>query len=179
MAVLVRTEGDPRRLASTVERTAREISHDLAVFGTASMEEVIAASPRTFVRRYPALLLGTFGATALLLALVGIYGVLSQDTARRTREIGVRVALGAQRRDVVSLLLGRVLVLTGLGIAAGAAASLVAGRALSALLYGVRPGDPWTTVGAAVLMVAAALGAAWIPARRALAVDPVQALRQE
>src|SRR6185295_14891460 len=123
MAVLVRTEGDPRWLASTVERTAREISHDLAVFGTASMEEVIAASPRTFVRRYPALLLATFGATALLLALVGIYGVLSQDTARRTREIGVRVALGAQRRDVVALLLGRVLVLTGIGILAGALAS--------------------------------------------------------
>src|SRR4029079_2774203 len=147
-------------------------------FGTASMEEVIAASPRTFVRRYPALLLATFGATALLLALVGIYGVLSQDTARRTREIGVRVALGAQRRDVGALLLGSLLVLPGVGIAAGTAASLLAGRALSALLYGIRPGDPWTTAGAAVLMVVAALGAAWVPARRALAVDPVQALRQ-
>jgi predicted permease len=179
MAVLVRTEGDPRWLAPTVERTAREVSHDLAVFGTASMEEVIAASPRTFVRRYPALLLAAFGATALLLALVGIYGVLSQDTARRTREIGVRVALGAQRRDVVSLLLGRVLVLTGIGIAAGAAASLLAGRALSALLFGVGPGDPWTMAAASFLMVAAAVVAAWIPARRALAVDPVQALRQE
>jgi putative ABC transport system permease protein len=179
MAAVVRTAGDPHALGAAAERTVHELSRDLAVFGTASMEEVIDASPRTFVRRYPALLLASFAGSALLLALVGIYGVLTHDTARRTREIGVRMALGAQRRDVVALLLGRVLALAGAGILVGALGSLLAGRALSALLFGVQPGDPGTTAAAAFLLLTAALLAAWLPARRALAVDPMLALRHD
>lgn len=178
-AVVVRAAGDPHALAAAAARAAREVSRDLAVFEAATMDEIIASSPRTFLRRYPAILLGSFGATALLLALVGIYGVLAQDTVRRTREIGVRMALGAQRADVLALVLGRVLALTGAGVALGATGSLVAGRALSALLFGVAPGDVRTLVAGAAIMVAAALVAAWLPARRALSIDPVLALRHD
>jgi putative ABC transport system permease protein len=179
VAVVLRTAGEPRAVAAAAESAAREVNRDLAVFDVGSMDEVIAASPRTFVRRYPALLLASFGAAALLLALLGIYGVLAHDTARRTREIGVRMALGAQRADVLGLVLGRVAALTGAGIVIGTAASLLAARALSALLFGVGAWDPGTAATASALMLLAALAAAWIPARRALTTDPVAALRHE
>jgi ABC-type antimicrobial peptide transport system permease subunit len=179
VAFVVRTAGSPSALAGAVESVVAEASRDAAVSGLASMDEVIAASPSTFLRRYPALLLGSFGLSALVLALVGIYGVLSQHTARRTREIGVRVALGARPDDVLRLVLGRVAVLAALGIAIGTAGSLLAGRLLSALLFQVSPGDPASTAAGAVVLFALALAAGYAPARRALSIEPTRALRQD
>jgi ABC-type antimicrobial peptide transport system permease subunit len=178
-AFVVRTAVPPESLRAAVEDAVRSVSRDLAVAQVASMDEVIAASPQTFLRRYPALLLASFGVAALVLALVGIYGVLSQHTARRTREIGVRMALGARPFDVLRLVLGRVALLTLAGITLGTVTSLYTGRALSALLFQVQPGDPWATAVGAVSMFTLALVAGYGPARRAMSVDPTTALRSE
>jgi ABC-type antimicrobial peptide transport system permease subunit len=125
------------------------------------------------------LLLGLLAAIALLLAGVGIYGVIAYGVQRRRREIGVRMALGAQRGDVLRLVMGQSLTLTAIGIAAGVGAALLLTRFLASLLYSVHPHDPATFAAVAALLTGVALLASYLPARRALRVDPTVALRQE
>ena len=115
----------------------------------------------------------------MLLAAVGIYGVMSYTTAQRTREIGVRVALGAQRRDVLSVIIRKGVNLALLGAAIGLMGCLAASRLVSSLLYGVTPRDPWTLASASLLIVFVTVLASWAPARHAAQVDPMEALRQE
>ena len=134
-----------------------------------------AAAERRFVMR----LLGGFALLALLLAGMGLYGVISNSVTERTREVGVRVALGARRADIVRLVLGAGARTVAAGLAAGVAAAFVATRFLEALLFGVEANDPSTFVAATAVLLAVALGAHLLPALRALRVDPVVALRQE
>lgn len=129
--------------------------------------------------RFTMLLLGVFGVVALTLAAVGIYGMMSFGVRRRTREIGIRIALGAKPGDVLSLVVGQGMRLAVLGLAAGVAAAFVATRVMRGLLYGVSAVDPITFAGITLLLASIALCASWIPARRALATDPTTALRAE
>jgi ABC-type antimicrobial peptide transport system permease subunit len=124
-------------------------------------------------------LFGTFGVLALLLAAVGLYGVLSYTAQRRTREIGIRVALGAEHQGVVRLVVGRGLRASATGLALGLAASVGATRLMRGILYGVSPQDPITLVGVVAVLVVVAFVACWLPARRATQVDPMVALRCE
>ena len=136
-------------------------------------------SGRLTDRSFALALLGLLGGLALVLAAVGLYGVISYSVARRTREIGVRMALGAVRRDVVRLVVRQALVPLAAGLGIGLAAALVLTRWLATLLFEVTPADPATAIGAALLLAAITLAAAFIPARRAATADPISALRTE
>jgi putative ABC transport system permease protein len=129
--------------------------------------------------RLLAILSGLFGALALLLAGLGLYGVTAYAVSRRRREIGIRMALGAGPNGVVLLVLSRVTVLVGLGVAIGAGVSLWASKFVAALLYGLEPRDPVTLIGAAAMLAAVAGAAGWLPARRASQIDPSVVLRSE
>jgi ABC-type antimicrobial peptide transport system permease subunit len=124
-------------------------------------------------------LLGTFGALALLLTTLGVYGVVSHGVAQRTREIGIRRALGAGRGALLRLVVGESMTLVGIGVALGLGLALLAGRGVAVLLYGVRPGDPAILGGVAAVLAAVALLASALPLRRALRVEPVEALRRD
>ena len=144
-----------------------------------TLEQVAGQAPSVFLRSYPSLLIGSFAFLAFILAMIGLYGVISYSVLQRTREIGIRVAIGAQRPDVLRLVLREGIATAGLGIAAGVIAGLFLTRLMSSLLYGVTPGDwlTFTAVSACLLLVAVAACA--IPARRAAQVDPIIALRYE
>jgi predicted permease len=173
--LLVRTTGDARDVPARVRQVMRQIDPLVAPFGARMVDDAVndATSPQRFI----ASLLGGFATIALLLALIGIHGVISYNVLQRRREIGLRVALGATRGAVIRAVLGQALGLAAIGIAIGAVGALAAGRLLSSQLFGVSPGDP-LALGAAVLSVVAIalVGAAW-PARRATAVSPMLALR--
>jgi putative ABC transport system permease protein len=125
------------------------------------------------------LLLSVFAGVAMLLAAVGIYGVMSYSVARRTHEIGVRISLGAARADVLMLVIRQGLILALTGSAVGIVSALMLARLMTKLLYGVAPTDPVTFIGVATLLIAVALAACWAPARRAMRIDPVSAMRCE
>jgi putative ABC transport system permease protein len=129
--------------------------------------------------RFTMLLLGSFAGAALLLAAIGLYGVMAFGVTQRTREIGVRVALGAQDADVLRLVMHRGMLLTGTGLAIGFVAALALGRVLAGLLYGITPTDPVTLLTVALFLAAVALVATYLPARRAARLDPMVALRAE
>ena len=177
MTVVLRTRLDPRSLAVPAQRVVHELDSSLAVANVRTLEQVALASvSRT---RFTALLLALFGLAGLVLAAVGIYGVLAFAVAQRTREMGIRMALGAQRVDVLRLVVGQGLRLTAVGVVLGAAAALAAGRLLHGLLYGVSAADPLTFLGVVAVLGTVALLASYLPARRATAVEPVTALRSE
>lgn len=174
---LLRTSGNPLALAAAVRSRVAGVDRDVVVTRVRTLEEVIASS---FTRpRFNLLLLGSFAATALLLAAVGLYGVVSYSTAQRTQEIGIRMALGAGRQQVLKLVLGQGLKMAGIGVVLGLTASFWLARLLAGLLYGVTASDPLTFILTPVLLTGAALLACWIPAWRALRVDPLVALRYE
>ncbi|MDQ3687468.1 MAG: ABC transporter permease [Acidobacteriota bacterium] len=177
MALAVRTRANPESLAAAVREQVRELDPNQPVTAVRTMSEVVSRSvwqPRLYT-----ILFGVFAGVALLLASVGIYGVMSYAVSQRTREIGIRMALGAQRGDVLRLVIrqGMWLVLIGVGI--GVLASLLLTGLMQSLLFGVGATDPVTFAGVAVLLAAAALIACYIPARRATKVDPMVALRYE
>ena len=177
MTLVVRTAQPSLSLASAVEREVHRLDPDQPVADIRSMEDVVdraIAGPR-----FNAALLGVFAEIAFLLAAVGIYGVISCDVGERTHEIGIRVALGAQPGDVLKLVLGQGARLAGYGIAAGMVAAFALTRLMASMLYGVRATDAYTFVAIPVLLGAVALAASYLPSRRALALDPVTALRHE
>jgi putative ABC transport system permease protein len=177
MTMVVRTAQPPLSLASAVEREVHQLDPDQPVADMRPMEEV--ADRAIAGARFNTVLLGVFAEIAFLLAAVGIYGVISCDVSERTHEIGIRVALGAQPADVLKLILGHGARLALYGIAAGLAAAFALTRLLASMLYGVKPTDAYTFVAIPVLLGAVALAASYLPSRRALALDPVTALRHE
>jgi putative ABC transport system permease protein len=150
----------------------------LAIVGAVSTVEELMR-PQTARSRFLSSLSGIFSGMALLLALVGIYGAMSYTVAQRTREFGVRIALGAKRRDVIRMVLTRSLALIGTGLGLGLAGGVFAGRGISSLLFGVAATSPSVFVIVTALMIATGLGAAYIPAHRAARIDPLNALRQD
>ena len=177
MALIVKSGADPAALTSAVRETVQSIDKDQPVFAISTMEELLRNSVAT--RRMTLVLLGLFSGLALVLGAIGIYGVISYSVAQRTHEIGIRMALGAPRGDVFRLVVGEGLKLAGIGIAIGIAAAFGLARLMSSLLYGISATDFETFTGVAVLLALVALLACYIPARRAMRVDPTVALRYE
>lgn len=178
MATLVaRTSGDPGSLLEPMRKSIQEVEPNLAATDLETMQQFMSLP--LFPARVTGILLGIFGVLALVLAVGGLYGVISYTMSQRTREIGVRVALGAGRMDVVKLVLRHGLAMAASGVAIGIAAAFGVMRVLSSLLYGIRADDPATLVGVAVALIGIALLACYVPAKRAMAVDPIVALRYE
>jgi putative ABC transport system permease protein len=175
--LVVRTVGDPLKLAPAVRQQVRAIDANLPVVDVMSMEQYLAESIAP--RRFQMLLFGAFAAVALVLALVGIYGVISYAVSQRTHEIGIRMALGAQASDVLRMVIWRGMSLTLIGVALGLAAAFALMRIMKHLLFNVSPTDPVTFAIIALLLIGVALIASYIPARRATKVNPLQALRHE
>jgi len=175
--MMLRTATDPSSLIAAVQRIVAELDKDQVVFDVMTLERMIS----TYVapQRFWMQLFGIFGGLALLLALAGIYGVMSYSVERRTHEIGIRMANGAQRRDILKLVVGHGLRLALIGVAIGIGVSLALTRLVAQFLYDVKPTDALTFVVVAIVLTAVALGAAYIPARRAAKVDPMAALRYE
>jgi putative ABC transport system permease protein len=177
MTFVARTASNPLGVASGMRGVLSEVDRDQPVQSIAAMDNLIAAT--TDEPRFQARLLAVFAIMALALAIVGIYGLLAYSVAQRTHEIGVRMALGAQTADVVRMLFRRTLVLVGAGVMIGTAGALAVTRVLAKFLFEVKPNDPSTIAAVALTLVCAALAACYIPARRAMRVDPVVALRYE
>jgi putative ABC transport system permease protein len=176
-SLVIRSSGDPRTLIAAVKSVVLEIDPDQGVADVQTMEERIAAAGAQ--PRVQAWLVTTFSLIALALACVGIYGVVSYTVTQRTREIGVRVALGADRLAIFMQMLRESLMTAGTGVAIGLLASVALTRYLEALLFEVKPGDPAVYLSVAILMMSVAAAASYFPSRRAATVDPVVALRDE
>jgi putative ABC transport system permease protein len=176
-ALVIGTNFDPLSLAGTVRQTVWEIDKNQPVSDISTMEELVADSVAR--QRFSMLLLGIFASLALVLAAVGIYGVMSYSVAQRTREIGIRMALGAQRSDVLKMTIGGGLRLVLIGAAIGLVAALILTRVMSSLLFGVSPTDPLTFLSISLVLVSVAVLASYFPALRATRVDPMFALRYE
>jgi putative ABC transport system permease protein len=177
VTLVIRAEGDPLALAAPAAAAVREIDRHQPVADVRTLDRVLAdsvARPRMIVY-----VLGGFAATAVLLAGLGLYGVVSYSVTQRRRDIAVRVALGAQNRDVVRPILREGLVLSAAGLALGLPGAVAATRAMRSLLFGVNAADPATLAAAAVFLVLVALTASYVPARRATRVDPASALQAE
>jgi len=177
MSLVVRTAGDPSRMVAPVRQEIRALDPALPVANIRTMEEVVAAT--LSAPRFTGALLTGFAALAMVLSSIGIYGVLSFVVSRRTREIGIRVAIGAGRSDVIRLVMRQGLVLTLSGVALGVIVAFSGASVMQGLLYDVRPSDPATFAMAAALLVAVAIGASLVPAFRATRVDPLVALKTE
>ena len=169
--------GDPLALVPAIKREVQALDPDQPLGAVATMEKNIGAS--LAARRLTMSLLGAFAGLALVLASVGIYGVMALSTTQRTRELGIRFALGASRGDVLRLVLGQGILLIGIGLGAGLLGAFAASRALNSLLYGVGALDAAALLGALVTLAAVAFIACYLPARRASLVNPIEALRTE
>jgi predicted permease len=177
MQLVVRTKGDPSNLTASVIREVHNLDKDIPLPSPQPMEAVYAASMSA--RRFIMLLLGLFASVALMLTSVGIYGVISYSVARRTHEVGIRMALGASQREILRLILQNGLSLILIGVAAGLGGALALTRLLTGMLYGVSTTDTVTFLGVAAVLASVALFACYIPARRAMYVEPMVALRYE
>ncbi|MEO8434819.1 MAG: ABC transporter permease [Pyrinomonadaceae bacterium] len=177
--LVVRTNGDPAALAGAIRNETRTLEPDVALFNVRPMEELIGDSPAAFMRRFPALLIGIFAGVALLLASIGIYGVVSYSVSQQTHYIGVRMALGAQASDILRMVLKQGLTLALAGMAFGVVAALALMRLLRSLLFEVQTTDATTFALVLGTLFVVALLACYIPARRATKVDPLVALRYE
>jgi predicted permease len=173
----LRTEGDPLALVPTVRRAVHDIDPDIPISDVRTQTQQIAETLTQ--ERLLDRLFSFFGGLALLLACVGLYGLMAYAVTQRTREIGIRMALGSQRRDALRLVLGQGLKLTLIGVMIGVAGALASTRFLASLLYGVKPTDPLTFIAVSLILSSVATLACYIPARRAMKVDPMVALRYE
>jgi putative ABC transport system permease protein len=174
---LVRGKLNPESLVPALRERIWSIDKDQPITGIQTMDAMVASSVAE--PRFRTVLFATFAALGTVLALIGIYGVVSYAVSMRTREIGVRVAMGAQKKAVLRLVIGHGLRIAAMGVAIGLGAAFALTRFLAALLYGVTVRDPWTYAGAALVLTAAALTACVVPAGRATRVDPLVALRHE
>jgi predicted permease len=173
----VRTTDDPNRLIDAIRRRTREIEGSVSVTETQTMEDNMN---RTLMQeRFVATLGGFFGVVALMLAAIGLYGVMAQSVTRRTREIGIRMALGAEARKVLWLVLRDAMMMVAIGTVIGAIAALTLTKYTESMLYDVKAHDPWTLAGAGAVLVAVTAMAGFLPARRATRVEPMRALREE
>ena len=175
--LILHTSMEPAGVTASVRRELAKLDASLPLFSVRTMDEVVADNAQG--QRFISLLVGSFAALAALLAAVGIYGVLSYAVTQRTREIGIRMSLGASRRQVLGEVLGQGARLALAGLAAGVAGALAAGRVVASLLHEVKPGDLPVLLLTAGLLMAVALAASWLPARRAAKLDPMTALRYE
>ena len=175
--LVVRTASDPLTVAAAITNVAHKADPNAAITRMTTMDGLISDSVSP--RRFSAVLVGIFAALALLLAAIGIYGVMSYTVSQRRQEIGLRMALGAQLTNVRGLILGQTLKLTLIGVGLGLAGAFALARFLASLLFGVGTYDPVTFLGVALVLVGVALAASYIPARRAMRVDPMVALRYE
>jgi predicted permease len=177
VTLIVHTSGRPEDLTKPLGAALSRLGPDLRVYEIQTLEQY--ASESLWRVRWQAVLLAVFGGLAMLLAAVGLYGVVAYTVAQQTRELGIRMAIGAQRADVLWMVLGRGLFLTAVGIAIGLLLSAAATRLLAGLLYGMSPLDPVSFAAASLAWMAVAMLASYVPARRAMKVDPVVALRWE
>jgi putative ABC transport system permease protein len=177
MSFVIRTQADPSASFNAIRNEIRSVEKGAPVFNTRTMSEVLATSMAP--RRTPMLLLSAFAGAALLLAMIGVYGVTAYYVTQRTQEIGIRMALGAQMKDVLVLVLKGGITLTLIGIAAGVGGAVVVTRWIKALLFGVNPTDWLTLAAVAACVLITTLLACYLPARRATKVDPLAALRYE
>jgi len=176
-AVVVRASGDPLALTASVREAVREVDRDQPIANIRSMDQIMSSMAGQ--SRFGALLLGVFAAVALLLSAIGIYGVIAYSVAQRTHEIGIRIALGARGRDVFGLVIGQGMKFALIGVGLGIAGALAVTRVLSGLLFNVSATDPTTFVGVSALLALVALIACYVPARRAMKVDPMVTLKCE
>jgi putative ABC transport system permease protein len=180
VSLAVRTPLDAATVMHAFKNAVYEAGSDQPIYNVRTMQELVSGSMGR--QRFPMILLVAFAILALLLACVGIYGVISYSITRRVREIGIRMALGAEKRDILRAVIGQGLRLALAGVAIGAAAVLILSPVLASfthLLYGVRPRDPWTFIAVSLVLMSATVLACAIPARRAATVDPMAALRSE
>jgi ABC-type antimicrobial peptide transport system permease subunit len=180
LTVMVRTAVDAASIIPAIKKTVYAAGSDQPVYDIRTMQQIVSESLSS--QRFPMTLLGVFAALALLLASVGLYGVISYSVTQRVHEIGIRMALGAQKRNVFRMVIGQGLRLALAGVAIGAAAAAIFTRAVSnfsPLLYGVRSGDPLTFAVVSLILIGVAILACYVPAWRATRVDPMIALRYE
>ena len=177
MTLMVRTKGDPEEIVGSLHNEMRALNRDVPLFSVQTMSERIGG--QLAADRMIAVLLSVFGGGALLLAAIGIYGVMGYAVVQRTHEIGIRLALGAEQRDILRLIVGQGMVLIAIGAGIGLAVALAATQVLKSLLFGVSATDPLTFASVIVVLVGVALLACYLPARRATKVDPLEALRYE
>jgi predicted permease len=176
-AVVLRTAGSPMSMIDTVRNAMRQVDPDLPITGVTTQTDQI--ENRVAQERLFALAYSLFGGLALLLACIGLFGLMSYNVSRRTSEIGIRIALGAQRSGVVGMVLRESMIMVVIGVMIGLAAAIAAGRLVTAILFGLAANDVWTLTAAIVLMAAVCLIAGYLPARRASRIDPMVALRYE
>jgi putative ABC transport system permease protein len=177
MFFVLRTSGDPMSMVAAVKHAVADVDPNKAAATFRTVEKSLDQQVQ-YLRLY-ILMLGVFGAVAAVLAAIGIYGVMAYSVAERTREIGIRMALGAGSRDVLTMVVRQALLLLGIGLALGLGASLALTRVIRSALYGVTATDPATYAGVSLLLIAVAVIACLVPTRRAVAVDPTIALRYE
>ena len=177
LAIFVRGRLDTAAIPAELREQVRAVDPELPVFGAQTLDEMVSASLSE--RRFSMEMVGLFALTALLLAALGIYGVISYIVSERTHEIGIRLALGAQRQNILRMVLRQGLSLALAGAAVGLAGALIVSHLMAGQLYGVRPTDPLTFAGVGLLLIGVALLACYIPARRAIRVDALVALKYE
>ena len=177
MSFVVRSSTDASSMGAAIKSEVQKIEKVLPLEETKTMQELLAESNSG--RRFNMLLLSLFAGVALLMAIVGIYGVMSYTVAQRTKEIGIRVAIGAQAGDVFRMVIGQGMLLALIGIIVGLVAAFAVTRVMASMLFGVEATDPTTFIGIALLLAVVALFACYIPGRRAMRVDPLIALRYE
>jgi ABC-type antimicrobial peptide transport system permease subunit len=177
MWMVVRTGGDPAQMAGAARQAVREVDRSLPAFSITPLADVVSETVAD--RRFSMLLLGLFALVALFLAAVGLYGVVAYTVTQRTQEIGLRMAIGAEPGQVLRMIIGGGMKLAAIGVAVGIAGALALANLVASMLYGVTPFDPASYAGTAGVLLAVAALACWLPARRAMRVDPLVALRQE